>query len=674
MALTIAAPSGLMVELLAFPERTKILTATPTFGWIVNDSFPNAQQHAYQIQVWQRDNLIWDSKKRRGRQSVGVLYAGKPLQSNQTYTWQVQTWDDRDMSYSYCRPQTFHTGGIVSGHATTRYSLEVKKIPPQFVEKLSDVRYFVDFGKAAFAALEITLTASKAQMITLHFGEKLAGEKQIAKQIDRHPPGTIRHKEIVLNLLAGTHKYQVQIPHDARNTRPPAILMPVEIGEVMPYRYVEIEGPELENAPEAIFQTAVFYPFDDNAAHFESSDDTLNKLWDLCKYSIKATTFCGVYIDGDRERIAYEADAYINQLAHYSVDKEFTLARYTHEHLLYTPTWPTEWAMHSVLMAWEDYLYTGDSRSMATHYDLLKSKTLLTLAREKDGLISTHNTQTPEFIAKLHNREPLRDIVDWPQVERDGYEMVAINTVVNAFHYGALVRLAEIARVLGKKDEVQTLTTHAKKIKKAFVATFLDKKRGVFVDGENSTHASLHANMFALFFDLVPSAHKKSVIALIRSKRMACSVYAAQYLLDALYLAGEGDYAISLLTDTSDRSWANMLNSGSTITLEAWDIKYKPNLDWNHAWGAAPANLLPRRLLGVTPLAPGYAKAQIRPQPGNLASVQGTIPTIRGSISVAYTRIPRQLTVTIPPNMTAEVILPESQKKVTIGSGTHEFS
>ena len=29
-----------------------------------------------------------------------------------------------------------------------------------------------------------------------------------------------------------------------------------------------------------------------------------------------------------------------------------------------------------------------------------------------------------------------------------------------------------------------------------------------------------------------------------------------------------------------------MIRVGSTITLEAWDNKFKPNQDWNHAWGA----------------------------------------------------------------------------------------
>ena len=30
------------------------------------------------------------------------------------------------------------------------------------------------------------------------------------------------------------------------------------------------------------------------------------------------------------------------------------------------------------------------------------------------------------------------------------------------------------------------------------------------------------------------------------------------------------------------------------MTLEAWDLKYKPNADWNHARGTAPANIIAR--------------------------------------------------------------------------------
>jgi hypothetical protein len=113
---------------------------------------------------------------------------------------------------------------------------------------------------------------------------------------------------------------------------------------------------------------------------------------------------------------------------------------------------------------------------------------------------------------------------------------------------------------------------------------------------------------------------------------MACSVYGAQYLLDGLYNAGAEDYALELLTSTSDRSWYNMIRIGSTITLEAWDNNYKNNLDWNHAWGAVPANVIPRGLWGIQPKTPGFETAVIKPQMGDLKSSEIEVPTIKGTI------------------------------------------
>jgi hypothetical protein len=162
--------------------------------------------------------------------------------------------------------------------------------------------------------------------------------------------------------------------------------------------------------------------------------------------------------------------------------------------------------------------------------------------------------------------------------------------------------------------------------------------------------------MFALAFDLVPENRRPSVVAFVKSRGMACSVYGAQFLLEALYRVGEGRYALELLTARHDRSWWNMIQVGSTITLEAWDFKYKNNLDWNHAWGAAPANVIPRHLLGIRPLEPGFGKALIQPQPGSLQHVSGTMPTPRGPITVSLENDERQLfalRIDIPVTVTA---------------------
>ena len=95
--------------------------------------------------------------------------------------------------------------------------------------------------------------------------------------------------------------------------------------------------------------------------------------------------------------------------------------------------------------------------------------------------------------------------------------------------------------------------------------------------------------------------------------------------------------------------------------MEAWDFRYKNNLDWNHAWGAAPANIIPRYLLGIRPLEPGFGKVLIQPQPGSLKRVSGTMPTIRGPVKASLENAelqPLEVKIEVPANLTASVGLP----------------
>ena len=96
---------------------------------------------------------------------------------------------------------------------------------------------------------------------------------------------------------------------------------------------------------------------------------------------------------------------------------------------------------------------------------------------------------------------------------------------------------------------------------------------------------------------------------------------------------------------TTDRSWWNMIKVGSTITMEAWDMKYKPNSDWNHAWGAAPANIIPRWLWGIQPKAPGFKIVSIHPQMGDLKSSTIKTPTLLGQIKAEYRVISNSLKI-----------------------------
>ena len=261
-----------------------------------------------------------------------------------------------------------------------------------------------------------------------------------------------------------------------------------------------------------------------------------------------------------------------------------------------------------------------------------------------------------------HFKNGIRDIVDWPQVERDGYDMRPVNSVVNALHHRTLLSMADIATALDKPEEARAWQERASRVKNTFQKKLIDPVTGLVVDGEGSSHSALHANIFALACGLVPEQNRERVNAFVQSRGMACSVYVSQILLEALYAAGADAHALSLLTGTGERSWAHMIyDVGTTIALEAWDNRLKPNQDWNHAWGAAPAGIIPTGLMGIRPLEPGFGSLRIAPQPGALEWAQITTPTIRGPVTVSFNNKPGQsfhLEVDLPGNTLAEIAVP----------------
>ncbi|MCD7848766.1 MAG: family 78 glycoside hydrolase catalytic domain [Parabacteroides sp.] len=706
-------PSGLMTDLIEHTERTwqngyasnlpvwKLDTAIeplqyaairsthPAFSWIVPGEEKGTLQTAYRLIVAdnQDDAIagkgnVWDSGEVGSECSVAVRYAGVALKPGRSYFWRVKTTINTEGESEWSEVKAFRTADRLSGYETTYYP-QVKTMEyPAGVKELSPGTHLIDFGKDAFGQLVLTLTSDGVcDSVIVHVGECLENGR-----ILRDPgKSTIRYHRYPLALMKGANTYRIKIDKDIRNTGPAAVLMPEYVGEVMPFRYCEIEGYEGALPPAAVVRETVHYPFDETASSFRCSNDTLNQIWDLCKYSVRATSFLGIYVDGDRERIPYEADALINQLCHYGVDREYAIARRSHEYLLQHPTWPTEWILQALSIAWYDYLYTGDSRSLESSYELLKPRLLMSL-REKNGLISTTTgLQTPEFISSIRMNRPIMDIVDWPHTkpgqksevmgESDNFVFTDYNAVTNAWHGEALKLMGQIAGVLGKSGDAAFYSSEADAFRKLFIRSFFNARKGCFIDelAADTDHASLHGNMFPLAFNMAPAGKKQRVVDFLQTRGMACSVYGSQFLMDALYEANDAGYALYMLAKTDDRSWYNMIRVGSTISLEAWDNKYKPNQDWNHVWGAAPANIIPRRLMGVEPLTPGFGTARIKPQLASLEWAEATIPAIRGAIHLSVENKPGSYTlnVTIPANMNAEVYLPlPSGKYKVMNNGT----
>ena len=515
---------------------------------------------------------------------------------------------------------------VVEGYADRLFAqpmrnIQFKEVKPVLMHQKGEGHYFFDFGKEILGQVRLTLAGNGGEKIEVRLGEELNG------------PMTVRHA--------------------ARTGVTYAETWTLRKGEqvIENFGYRAFRYGELLNMPSGDFTLTTItleHPFDESAAAFDSASTTLNEVWALCRYSIKAT-LQDMYQDcPTRERGPYEGDAYINMLSHYAADREFAFARYSIEYLYYRPTWPAEFKQMCLLMAWADYMATGDAKSLTAHYDVLAAKTP----------IDPINAQG---LVEKQDRRDDRVLVDWPPFYRDGYKFTPINTVTNSFYYKAFGILEQVAGVLGKNEDQKRYAAAAEQVKIAMNRYLLDVETGVYRDGLDSTHSAVHANFFPMAMTVTPAERQASVAEFLVQKAMACSVYGAQFLLDALYNAGRGDAALARMTATDMHSWHHMIhNLGATITTESWDPSGKSNMSYAHPWATAPINIIPRRMFGIEPVEPGYGKIRIRPQTGGLEWATLRLPTIRGTIAAAFRDTGKtfELDITLPANIAATVYVP----------------
>ncbi|WP_283190311.1 alpha-L-rhamnosidase C-terminal domain-containing protein [Pseudomonas sp. PMCC200344] len=546
-------------------------------------------------------------------------------------------------------------------------SVVLSKVSPIDL-KFSENKITVDYGKVYFSKVTINPNSE-------NIGNTVTIKLRESSEPDPLPstgPEKIGVRYLSQEIILGKSPQDVPLPESDKR------LMPASIGAVMPFRYIDIYGWKGEFSEKFLnveFARSSKYKKQGTTSFSGGSTaEELNKILELSNHTIEATSFAGVFIDGDRERLPYEADAYINMLGWFANVNDLSVPRRTFEFLVEHPSWPTEWQAHMIFMAWADYLQSGDVDFLRKHYKWLKTISLA------EGVSDTGMVDVTKFSESLKTKlkvtYPLGDLVDWPPSQRDGHEMLANNTVTNAFIYKGFVRMADIARVLGEDADNKMFKKLSGNLKAAMDSK-VKGSNGTYVDGIGSNHTSALSLFIPLAFGMVDSGQRDTVVEKLNSKvqeyggGFPSSVFTAQYLLEALFESEADDLALSLMLNKTQRGWMNMINKyDATITHEAWDVQFKDNEDWTHAWGAAPANIIPRFILGVSPSAPGWDRWQIKPSRVLQFSAKSTIPTPHGVISIVFDYPNRKITFTVPKGTIAELVT--GGKAQQFKQGNHE--
>lgn len=497
----------------------------------------------------------------------------------------------------------------VPAPATLALAMQPERVDPvvetpvePLVTRLAPGRWLFDMQREIVGGVRLSITGTAGQTVELRLGE------------ERGDDGGARYK-----LRASQQYREVWTLRDGPQS--------LQHWGYRAFRWVEVLTDPALDLSHAVTGCRLALPWRDDDSAFTSADADLDRVWTMCRYSIEALRLDLYQDTPTRERGPYEGDAIVNQLSEFATQRSYALARYATGYLARRPTWPTEYRMQTPVLAWRDYMATGDPGVLSENYAAMVAR-FLPGRINADGLVEKDPGASSQ---------PEGDLVDWPIANRDGYVFTRVNTVVNCWQYAALVALADIADALGRAGEGARFAALAVRLRDAINARLLGAD-GSYVDGIGTDHRSQHATAFAVALGVVPESHRLAAGRVLAAQGMRMSVYGAQSLLEALFRAGQPRAARALMTSRARYSWLHMIDDlGATIAMEAWDPAIKPNTTFSHAWGSAPANIVARFIAGLEATAPGAAALRIRPEPAGLSRFTARVPTIRGSVKVDYT-------------------------------------
>jgi alpha-L-rhamnosidase len=239
----------------------------------------------------------------------------------------------------------------------------------------------------------------------------------------------------------------------------------------------------------------------------------------------------------------------------------------------------------------------------------------------------------------------------------------------SGYYYVDATILAKAAAMLGKTDDAKRFGDLAEAIRRSYNKT-LYKGNGIYANGSQTALAC------PLYQGLVAPEEKGRVVAELAANVRRCGDHldtgflGTKYLLPALTDNGQNELAFRIATQTTPPSWGDWVKRGATTLWEDWGGSGSLN---HFAFGVI-GEWFYKSLAGIDidPNRPAFKHIIIRPRPvGDLKWVRARHESPYGTVACQWRREEKSLivTVTVPPNTTAEVHLPAQSPQAVTESG-----
>lgn len=530
---------------------------------LINRVLQSGDNRFFICAVINNENLSW-------KYHISKAFSGEINGYNTDFTENFDSrfwdngWKNPDFDDSRWSPMLEKDFNCAFSRQSTQLLSFYKIKPKNIIKKKKGL--FIDIGQEICGGILLRCNGKFGEKVTVLYGEEL------------NPDGSVRY-----NLRANCIYQENWTLCDGENE--------FESYFYKGFRYIEI----LSDNELQIDIICRHYPFDDDYCKMKFTDKNLEKIFNLCKNTVKYGVQ-DVFIDcPTREKGQYLGDVFIAGHSHMLLTGktdlvlkaigDFAQSRKVCPGLLSVApcSLMQEIADYSLIfgeLVLLVYNFTRDKNILIKYYGTIKD-------------IIVHFKQYERYDGLLEQVKDKWNLVDWPDNLRDNYDFElsrpevapGVHNVINAYYIGAVKTLNDIEKILNKE-----MSFDSEGLKKSYINAFL--RDSLFADSETSSHCSLHSNVFPLYFDLVPDDKKESVINFIIKKGFSCGVYVSYFLMKALAENNRKAEVFSLLTNGGEHGWLNMIKEGATTCFEAWGKEQKFNTSLFHPWATAPIPII----------------------------------------------------------------------------------
>lgn len=535
-----------------------------------------------------------------------------------------------------------------------------ERIKPQNIRKLSSGKYILDMGQNMAGWVRFTVKGMAGDTVRLRFAETLQPDGELYTANLRDAKAT----DLYILKGKGVEEWAPRFIYHG-------------------FRYVEVTGypgqPTLDN-----FTGEVVNDDMPLTGSFESSHPILNQLIKNAYWGIRGN-YKGMPVDCPQrdERQPWLGDHAIGALGEsFLMENGPLYAKWMDDireaqradgcipdvvpafWYYYTDnvTWPAAFMLIGDML-YEQY---GNLRPVSLHYpgmklwmqhmrdEYMNSDYIITRDRYGDWCLPP---ESPELI---HSKDPARIT--------DG------KLIATAYYYKLLLLMGKFARLQGIDADAQAYEQLALHVKEGFNRTFWDPAQQHY--GNNT----VTANLLPLAFGIAEGNQQEAASLCIIDKMVdyynatiQCGVIGIQWLMRELHRMGRNDVAYVLATHTQYPGWGYMAANGATTIWELWNGNTAdPAMNsGNHVM--LLGDFLPfcyQHLAGIRSAAPGFKKLAMKPafDLEEVGYIKASHITPYGEVSSHWTQTATSYNwdITLPPNCSAEVWLPnENEKQIT---------